>query len=117
MSPLKRLRHRERLALAVVLGGLIGAIILLSVWVVVENGDRISEVQNSRVQSSMRSCREGNERHVQAVIGLERLIARHPSGQLTRTRVVAQRQALDELAEIIAPYYACKARVAEQTKP
>jgi hypothetical protein len=117
MTPIKRLHHRERLALAIVLGGLVGAIIALSVWVLVENGDRISEVQQSRVSSSMRSCREGNERHAQAVIGLERLIARNPAGQLTRARVLAQRQALDEFAEVIAPTYNCKRRVAEQTRP
>jgi hypothetical protein len=117
MTPIKRLHHRERLALAIVLGGLVGAIIALSVWVLVENGDRISEVQQSRVSSSMRSCREGNERHTQAVIGLERLIARHPSGQLTRTKRLDESQALGELAEVIAPTFECKARVAEQTKP
>lgn len=117
MTPIRRLHHRERLALAIVLGAIIGMILALAVWVLVENGDRISEVQHSRVTSSMRSCTEGNERHAQAIKGLERLIARHPVKGLPRTARVAQRQALYELAEVIAPYYVCKTRVEEQTKP
>jgi hypothetical protein len=117
MTPIRRLHYRERVALAIVLGAIVGAILALFIWVLVENDDRISEVQQSRVQSSQRSCHEGNARHVEAIAGLERLIARHPVKGLPRTARVAQRQALYELGEVIAPYYLCKMRVAEQTKP
>jgi hypothetical protein len=75
------------------------------------------DVKASRVRSAEISCREANERHETAKVGLEALAARTEPRHQTLAEIRARRITLDAFVSALAPSYDCAKRVKRLTKP
>lgn len=86
--------------------------LLLNVQARKDNGDRISEIQQSRIVAAAENCREENERHQRAQTGILALVANsHRASSATQSAQISK------FVQALVPYYDCAARVKSQTRP
>lgn len=111
MTPLRHLTHRQRIAIAVVLGVVLGLIIASFVWTVVSNHERISEIQASRISSSELSCQQQDERHEHLYAQIEATAENQRLYEPSKYReTVAKARELEQLLNAVQPEEDCRAR-------
>jgi hypothetical protein len=111
MTPLRRLHNRERIAVAVALGIVVGGLLALAAWTIASNSARISEVQASRLSATQTSCEQQNERHEDLYVGIEATAAHQRVYEPAKYReTVAKARELERLLNAIQPEENCKAR-------
>lgn len=75
------------------------------------------EIVASRHKGVLISCRESNERHMQAKLGIEVLAKRSAPAPHTRLERLTQEQLIDGFVNALVPSYNCAERVAKFAKP
>lgn len=109
-----RLRNFRELALLAALG----LSLLLNILARSENGARISEIQRSRIDATLTSCREENQRNHAARLGLERFVGHNPPKvRLSAAQARKQRGQLAEFVNALVPIENCNARTRRLTSP
>jgi hypothetical protein len=108
----RRVNHILAAVVGVMIGGGLGiggtAIIALKA---------AHEVKTSRVRSVQISCREANERHVSAQVGLRSLVAKTARRHQSAAEAKKTREIVDAFVNALAPSYDCAERVKMLTKP
>lgn len=111
MTPLRHLTHRQRIAIAVVLGVVLGLIVASFVWTVVSNHERISEIQASRISSSELACQQQDERHERLYAQIEATAENQRLYEPSKYReTVAKARELEQLLNAVQPEEDCRAR-------
>jgi hypothetical protein len=107
----RRLNH----ALAAIVGLMIGGGLGIGGTAVVAL-KAVHEVKSSRIRSVEISCREADEHHRTAQVGLEALALRTSPPNPTPAEIKARKITLDAFVNALAPYYDCAQRVKTLTK-
>jgi hypothetical protein len=106
-----RLKRLTAVLVGLIVGLLIALIVLFTISIKASRSahEAMLAVRQSRINATYRTCREANERHLTAKIGIEAIVRKTaPHKQSPKQHVL-----LEMFVTALAPSYNCPQRVAE----